>query len=164
MRTRKETQSVYILKRSLDFWFPGGEWIKIPDVGMNNSKTVKRQYDAMYYYKNCRAVFEVKRFVNNDNFYFESVKQHQIDGLIEAWKNGSNAYIVINYYNKEDRYDRFYFIEIDDFIHWKECHKTPSLMLLDLENDFHVCFRLDAKTNRDLKCKILNLDKTYIVG
>ncbi len=159
-----ESRSVQILKNSLEYFYPNGEWIKIPDVGgfgKNMRFMVERKYDAQYSYNGNRACFEVKAMGNN-NFYFTDVKDHQIDNLIKALKTGANCYIVINLYIAHE-VDRFYFIDIDDFLHWRETKDNNTIKDIELENDFHVAFRLDAKRINNSKTKLINLEKTYIV-
>jgi len=164
---RQEIVSVNILKNSLEYFYKNGEWIKIPDVGMNmgnQSRFVKkRPYDSQYSWEGNRACFEVK-LIKEKEFYFSDVKDHQVENLSKALKSGANCYIVINKFVPNE-IDRFYFIDIDDFMHWQETSHKNKLTDLDLDYNYHVAFKLDAYSVKikEKRFKVINLEKTYIV-
>jgi penicillin-binding protein-related factor A (putative recombinase) len=163
---RKETISVQILKNSLELFYPGGEWIKIPDVGMSGKSGTRfmriRPYDAIYNYMGNTAAFEVKT-INGKTFNFSKIKDHQIKNLLKSAINLNNAFIVINFF-KPHELDVFYFIEIDDFLYMVETYPKGNIKIDELDKSYLYYAKSEAQSFKGSKGKVLDLKDKYIMG
>jgi len=72
-------------------------YYKIPDAYGMARFSPPKPFDAFVVYKGKYYAFEYKMVKSQTAFAFSRVRPHQIDNLMKVWKNGGEAFIVINY-------------------------------------------------------------------
>lgn len=160
-KVKLETKTNTIIKNSLLKYYSGGYFKKIPDPGMvgfgQNRFTPPRGIDIIYYWQSMMVGIESKAFHNKNRFIFSSVSDLQIEELYTIAMNNGNAWIAINVF--EPRViNRIYFIDIFDFMHWRETSKTKSVNSNLININPHISFYLDVSK------QLINLEDSLIIG
>lgn len=171
---RKENETINILKSSLEKYYPGGFYKKIPDPGYISKKggqrfTAKRGVDIIYYWNGRLVAIEAKRINAKprylSRFKLDLVTDDQINELLNIARNGGNAYVCVHLYIPRIA-NRIYFIDIFDFVHLVSTIDKKSINHNELNNDGHVAFYLDVKSVKfgGKRTKCVNLREAYVIG
>jgi len=96
---------------------------KIPDSYGMERFAPKKPFDCVLWYRatisplsNGSKALELKSMNKKTAFPFNKVKPHQIDGLLNAFTAGAGAYIIINYRDKETKYNKAFYLTVVQFI------------------------------------------------
>lgn len=124
----------------------GGFFCKIPDSAVQSRFIPQKPFDSFCLYNGSMVAMEFKMVKTKLSFPFEKVKPHQIKALIKFKDQGGEAYIIINYRfieeanGKRKRYNKVFFIDVDQFIDIKNGFSKKSIPLSYLEE---TCNQID---------------------
>lgn len=138
---------------SFNFHYPRAHFIKVPDMPkVGDSRFIPRKPYDCYVFRNGRFMaFELKWMKALSGFAFNNVTTYQIESLMEVYRNGGGAYIVINYrkYDVSEKHQRQFgvdkrvnFVAIMDVAHFisldvsGDSASIPFQHILDDENIF----------------------------
>lgn len=155
----KELNTHQIIKNSLALEYPDAFYYKPTDVGFQGRQSrfmVQRPFDIMMLWQGQFLAIEAKLLKNELSFSFDSVKEHQLENLICVDHNAGYAYIAIHIW-KPREISRIFFVEINDFLHWKETVEG-RIKWHELESNLHVSLSLDVTNN------LINLRKSFLIG
>lgn len=156
----KEIQTHSIIRNSLPLEYSDGWYYKPSDVGMDGSGKsrfmIQRPFDILYYWKNDLLAIEAKLLKDGKRFDFNTVKEHQLNNLLQVDKNGGYSYIAIHLW-RASKFSKIFFIEINDFLHWKE-ESESNVTWEEMETNYHVCLIKSVIHN------LINLRKSFLIG
>jgi len=98
-------------------------YYKIPDSYNMERFSPKKPFDSIILYQGKLHAIEFKLIQEKKSFAFSNVKEHQEQGLFDAWNNGAEAYIIINYRFTEksgERTNSVFVIEIQEYLDLKK--------------------------------------------
>jgi len=96
-------------------------YYKIPDAHTMERFTPQKPFDAFILYRGRFFAIELKFKKDDKPFSLDSIKEHQIEGLNKAYKNGGTPSIIINYrFIKDARINRVFVIPAKNWFIIKE--------------------------------------------
>lgn len=158
---KRENQTINILRNSLDKYYPGGYYKKIPDPGAafkvkDQRFTPPRGIDIIYYCNGIMIGLEAKFLKDKARFIFDAVNPLQVKELNEIALNGGNAYVVIQTWENRKTNDLL-FIDIFDFMYWKSNETRKSVSWAELRSSKYVSMIFKVRNN------LIDLSKAYLI-